>query len=189
MTDPAPGRYTALDPLCERYSKTHDKLREKVEELQHQILGLKRRHLADIRKAASAAAQAKGAILDHICDRPDLFPPEGHRRSVVLHGVKAGKRQAPGALRWNNQARVVARIRELYDDQVGVLIKITETPSKAALADLAKKDPKALRALGVTIEGQGEYAFVAIADNEIDKWVDRLLDEDGLQDEDAALAG
>jgi len=180
MTD-SKGRYADLDPLCEIYAVARNRLAQAAEELRHDIARLKSARLDEIRKAAATAAEAKGKILDLIAANPeDLFPPEAHRRSVTLHGVRAGVRQAPGTLRWTNPAKVVERIRERYTDEVGVLVKVTETPARSALKKLPPAD---LRALGIRIEGGGEYAFVSVADDEIDKWVDRLLDEDGLADE------
>ena len=48
----------------------------------------------------------------------------------MLHGVKVGLQKQPGALTWSSEARVIEKDQEHYVDEIGVLIKTTEKPSR-----------------------------------------------------------
>ena len=80
------------------------------------------------------------------------------------------------------ERKVVARIEQLFPDQVKTLCHVTVTPVKAALRELSAGD---LARLGVRVVDSDDEVVIKPADGDIDKLVAALLADDD-DEEDAA---
>jgi hypothetical protein len=121
---------------------------------------------AEFKAAADELQQA-------VAQAPALFVKP---RSVILHGIKAGYQKGKGKLSWEDDEQLCKLIRKQQPDLVEVLIKVTETPVKAALNELPAAD---LRKLGIEVEDTGDVPFVKLADTEIAKTIKALLKDKG----------
>lgn len=129
-----------------------------------------RPHILKLTAQFKAAAEA---LQQAVAESPEHFVKP---RSVILHGIKAGYQKGKGKLEWDDDARVCRLIRKHYPEQAELLIKVTETPVKAALNELPAGD---LRKLGIEVEDTGDVPFVKLADSDIAKMIRALLKDKG----------
>ena len=127
------------------------------------------RHLAALRCLFNDLKDRQADICAEIKAHPDWFEKP---RTRVIHGIKLGLRKRKGKLVIRDAARTVRRIKALYEDDIGVLVKATETPLKSGLEKLSAQE---LKRLGVEVtDDSDDVVFVAAAD-EFDELVDFLL--------------
>jgi hypothetical protein len=161
-----------LGASAREYSTRRASLVETVQTLTDQIEALKRRALPAIRRQVAALAEAESALRSQIDDVRHLFVKP---KTVVLEGVQIGLRKLPGVLEWDDDARLIKRIRDLVPEvDADILIKTTEAPIKKALANLPATT---LKKLGVRILETGDEVVVKPADSEVDKVVQALLSD------------
>lgn len=130
------------------------------------------KHLPAIRKAAARCAELRDNLHHEIAGRPSLFVKP---RTMTLHGVKVGMKKGTGALEWDDDEVIVARIRKHCPvEQHATLIQVTEKPVVDALKQL---DVKLLAKLGITVEATGDCVVIKAADSEVDKAVKAILKE------------
>lgn len=110
----------------------------------------------EIERLAAAVAEARDRLVAAIAGSPELF---AHQRSVLVRGIRAGLQLRRGALSWDDDAMLAARIRARLPEQFGELVEVSEIPSKDALAKL---DPVTLQDLGVRVKAGGERVFVKL---------------------------
>lgn len=146
-------------------------LRFLVESLQAEVEDAKRRAMRNIRRALERAANSRAALKALIEQRPDLFDKP---RTVVIDGIKVGFQKQKGGLVIEDDARTVALIRKHLADQAETLIKVTETPVKAALNQLTGQQ---LKAIGVQLMADTDEVLIKDTASDIDKLVATLLKE------------
>jgi hypothetical protein len=162
---------------CQAYAGKHAELAaivERIETLRRRVV---EQHTPQLKAAIQALADQREQLTTSIARRPDLFDKP---RTRMLHGVKVGFRKQTGRLLIPNVEFTVKRLKELYIDQLGVLIKTTEKPIKTALAELPAND---LKKLGVTVTNDTDEVVVKVTDSDIDKVIAALLGQDSDDEE------
>ncbi|WP_304308097.1 hypothetical protein [Pseudacidovorax intermedius] len=172
MTNP---QLADMHKRAERLSNSRDELARLFQHLQVDLDQVKRHHMPAVKSVARRIAKEQAELHALIESSPDQFT---RPRSQVVEGIKFGYQLVAGKLTWEDDARVCARIRalaaagDLPEDQVALLISITEAPSAAALRAL---DEKLLKRMGVTLEGAGDRAFIKSVDSSIEKAVNAVI--------------
>ena len=166
MTEPT---MDSIERSARIYAEKRTALADTVASLEADIAALKRQRLPVIRRQVAAAAAAEDALRAEIAAAPDLFAKPKTR---ILHGIKVGYAKAKGRLTYYSAASCVKMIRRHFPDRFDELVKVTETPIKAALSRLSGTD---LKKLGARLEETGDTVVISPADSEIDKLVDALL--------------
>lgn len=160
-----------IEDKCGLLRKQRDLLSDELARMNAKIERAKMAHIDTIRDLAAAAAQTTDELLDLVEDEDALFEVQ---RSMTIHGIKCGWRKARGKVEYDDEAKVVMRIEQTFQDDIGVLIKTTRKPNKSALLKLAASD---LKRLGVEVSGAGDETFVSDTATDIDKMVDRIINE------------
>lgn len=173
-------RLEDIEQLAETYASQHQALETCISMLEEEVTAVKKRHLDDIRRGAHQAHAAAEALKEAIEAAPELFEKP---RTRVFHGIKVGYQKGKGRLVWDNEAHVVKRIKDLYVDEIGVLITTSERPNRAALAELPAAE---LKRLGVRLEDTDDQVVIRSSDSEVDKLVKALLSDESLNAAEAA---
>lgn len=174
---PIPSQLTNIAFRAKQYADARAILGERAQALQAQIDKLRRQHLDGIVKAAAATADYRSALFQEIHQHPELFTEP---RTVTVHGIKVGFQKGKGRLVWDDEEKVLARIRKLFtDEEAALLIATVAKPAKEALLLL---DAATLKKLGCTVEGTGDEIVIKDTAGEIDRLVQRFLDEAAKKD-------
>jgi hypothetical protein len=152
-------------------------LSERVADLQAELEATKRRRLPGIKSAVAAAIEAKATLEASIARAPGLFEDP---RTIIVHGIRVGFMKGKGKIEWADEKSVVARIKQHFPDQAKVLIKVLEKVQKKALAGLSTAD---LKRIGCTVGEVGDVVYIKPVDDEVDRLVAKLLDEEGAADD------
>lgn len=162
-----------LEPLAAKYGTARGELAVLVGALQDEVRGVQRTYLARIKRLVAAAKEAREQLAIEIDKSKELFEKP---RTRTLHGVKIGYAKGKGRIVWDDEEKVIARIRaQLPKDQVELLIRETEAVHKPSVYDLVASD---LKRLGIRIEGDGDEIVIKDATGEVDKLVEALLAEE-----------
>lgn len=164
-----------IEKLTKAFADVRQQLAERVRSLEDEIMGLKRRRLPVIKNTVNAVIERQSHLKAALEDSKDLFVKP---KTLIIHGVKVGFQKAKGKITWADDAQVVKLIKKHLPEQADVLIKTTEKPIKDALTNLPAAD---LKRIGVTVEETGDQPVIKATDSEIDKFVDGLLKEEGLE--------
>lgn len=159
-----------IEKLAAEYAGARNVLGTLVSALDRAIRAVKDDALPDIRDAIAVVNATREALTAAVETSPQQF---AERRTRTFHDIKVGFQKGKGKLAWDDDEKVIAKIRELYIDEIGVLIRTTETPNKDALAELPAAD---LKKLGVTITGTGDQVVVKPLDNQVEQLVGALVD-------------
>lgn len=154
-----------IEALAERYANAANEAADLVNEAELELAGVRQAYLKSLRARAERVAETKAALLAAVQEAPELWAKP---RTRVLHGVKVGMTKQPGALTWDDDAKVVAKIKAHYVDEIGVLIKTTEKPVKDALAELPAAD---LKRLGITVVATGDKPVARLVAGDIEKLI------------------
>lgn len=160
-----------LDIKAEDVRAARDALASAVSAMQSEVDAIKHRHLPSIRRLVINAHAANAELSSAIEAAPELFEKP---RTRVMHGIKLGYAKSKGKLEWDKPALVIKRIHKNMPDQAEVLIRVSESPSRPALAEL---DASSLKKLGVRISGGEDQIVLKPVDSELDKLVDSLLED------------
>lgn len=128
------------------------------------------RHRPGLDAAAEARARAHEALQALLDAAPVLFA--GKKRSLTVDGVRAGYRKAEDTIDWDDDAQVVARIRNLIPDQEALLVRTVETLVVDAVAQL---DALTQRRIGVRRVPGIDQPFINVGDSDVDKLVKTIL--------------
>lgn len=162
-----------LERRVQDYADTLAEYHALTAQLRDEIKQAAARHMAAIRRLFNGLQDRQADICAEIKAHPELFKKPKTR---VIHGIKLGLRKRKGKLVIRDAAMTVRRIKALYEDDIGVLIKATETPLKSGLEKLPAKE---LKRLGVEVtDDSDDVVFVAAAD-EFDELMDFLLGQAG----------
>lgn len=162
-----------VEPLCARYAHWHDELQEMLLDLDAEVQMLKSARLKPIKAAIRKVAAAHGDLKDAIDSSPQLWKKP---RTRVFHGVQVGMQKGRVKITWADPARVVERIKALYQDDIGLLVKVFETPVKEILQKLPAAD---LKKLGVSVTDSADQVVIRMVDSEVERMINTLL-KDGL---------
>jgi hypothetical protein len=165
---------TEIEKLAKELEDARLNLRESLDELETEVLAIKKKFMPAIRRAVEKAAQRHEALREAIAEAPELFVKP---KTVIFHGIRLGYMKGKGDIAWEDTAQVVKLIRKNFPDSIDMLLKITETPVKTALAALSVSD---LKKIGVTVVETGDEVFIKPTDSEIDKMISALLKDEEL---------
>lgn len=175
MTEAAPKESTPLEhiqALTERYAEAHQALEGRVMTLQTRIEALKREALPEIRAEVRRTTEAYDQLRAAIGEHPELWT--GKRRTVVIAGVRVGIMKGKGKMSWDDPGQVVRLIRRHFPEQAEAMIRVKEEPIKKALGQLSVAE---LRRIGVTVEDTEDQVVIKPTDDQVDKLVDKLLQD------------
>jgi len=163
-----------IETKAKDYAARRELLGDYLSMVDAQLTAIKKKHLKELKRRATLAAESKAALQAAIESAPDLFAKP---KTQIFHGIKVGYRKGKGKIEWEDDAVLVSLIKKRFPDDVAHLILTTEVPSKEGLQDLDASD---LRKLGVTIEETGEQVVIKPVETEIEKLVKAILK--GAQD-------
>jgi len=162
----------AIDKPAKEFADARSVLVARVQELNEIIDQAKRRLLPSIKHAVVAARDRQGKLKAAIQEHPDLFVKP---RTVILYGIKLGMQKFKDALDWDDDDHVSKLIRKHFPEQAETLIKTTDKPVKTALSNLTLAE---LKKLGINTIPGGDEVVIKPADSDIDKLVDKMLEEE-----------
>ncbi len=174
---PASEALLLIERQAQKYSQAREVLASHVHDFNAAVEQLRAQHLPGIRKCVQRCQDLQSELVRQLAPRPDLFVKP---RTMTFSGIKVGFQKGKGKLTWDDEEKVVARIRDKYSNQrAAVLIIVTEKPSKDALALLPASE---LKTLGVTIEDAADSVYIKAVDTEVDKLVARILEEGAVEE-------
>lgn len=165
-----------IEQFAAIYATERDALAALVTDMNDAIEQVKRTHLAAIKQAVQKARQAQADLKAAIEDGKALFDKP---RTRTLHGVKVGIIKQRGTVEFDDEAKVIARIRaKLPRDQAELLIRVRESVHKPGVYDLTAGD---LKSLGIRITADCDAVVIKSVDSEVDKLVSALLAEEAQE--------
>ena len=160
-----------IEQACAVYRNRRDALRALATDANDAIEHVKRQHLPGLRTALADVADAEGALRGAV----EASPAELWRKSRtrMIHGVKIGWNKSRGKVMFDDEAKVVERIRRLLPaEQSELLIRKRESVHKPAVYDLTAAD---LRRLGISISDDCDSVVVRDVESELDRALEKLL--------------
>ncbi|HET8898424.1 MAG TPA: host-nuclease inhibitor Gam family protein [Rhodanobacteraceae bacterium] len=172
----------SVEQCAANYRAARDDLRTLGTDANSALERIKQAHLPALRQAVAAVAQAESALRDAIEASPAELWTKARTRT--LHGVRVGWTKQRGKVEMVEEARTIARIRELLPlDQAALLIRVREAVHKPAVYDLTAAD---LRRLGIRISDDTDAVVVKDLTSELDRAIEALLAQAAQVDEEAA---
>lgn len=165
----APITIERIERETQAYSEAYSELRHQVEELQAEMEAVKRRRLANLRRALGKANTRRESLKALLEASPALFEKPKTR---TFHNIKIGYRKNKGGLEIADAQKVCELIQKHFPDQEDILIRTTKAPDKVALGNLTAKD---LKRLGVEIIDATDEVVISSVDSAVDKIVTALL--------------
>lgn len=168
-----------IEQLTKDYKTAYDKLTDRMLGLQAEIDAIKRQRLRGIKSALAIVAQTREALKQAIDGNKALFKKP---RSAVFYGVKVGLQKGKGKLKFDDEDKVIARIKKHFPDLVEALIKREEKLIKPAAEKLSADK---LKKIGCELKGTGDQVLMKSADSDIDKMLKALMKDwdDDLKDD------
>jgi hypothetical protein len=180
-TSIAPISLADIEARTKNYADARALLGTRLQQLQDRIEAMRREAMPLIRSALATAKAAEAELSAGISAGPGLFK---RPRTYVFHGVRVGIEKGKGVVRIEDPARTVQLIRRhLGAEEAELLVKVSETPIKSALANLPASD---LKRVGVEIVDSGDQVVIRPVDSELDKMLNALLEADEMQIEESA---
>lgn len=178
MSDPTYS-LADIEHRARNYATARNLLGDRVQQLQDEIEASRRKAMPLIRTALAATKAAEHELSTAIAASPGLFKrPKTH----IFHGLRVGMEKAKGTVSIPDVAHTLRLIRRHLEDQFDSLVKVSESPRKAALAALPAAD---LRRIGVEPIDAGNVVVVRPVDGELDKMLTALLKAEQPQSADA----
>jgi hypothetical protein len=170
-----------IEQLTKEFSEARQQLADRVRGLEDEIQTIKRRRLTGIKNTVNIVIEKQSHLKAAVEESSALFVKP---RTMVLHGIKIGFQKEKGKISWTDNDQVIKLIKKHLPEQADVLIKTTEKPVKDALLNLPTAD---LKKIGCTVSETGDQVVIKSTDSEIDKFVDTLLKEEGLDKSEEAV--
>ena len=166
-----------IERMVKEFREARTVLRDRVQVLEDETVALKKKYINSIRKGVEWASEKQARLRAAIEQSPELFEQP---RTLTLFGIKFGFMKRKGKLEWDDTETVVKLIKKYFPEEWKTYVKITEKPSKSALETLTVAE---LKKVGVTAEDAGDAVYIKPTDSEIDKFVDKLLQEEEIKEE------
>lgn len=147
-------------------------LSDRMRAMNDEIEAIKRKYLPIIRHAVNKAKSLKENLSNAIEESRDLFK---RPKTMTVHGIKFGLQKVSDDIEWEDEETVINRIKKTMVGQINVLINTKETLCKTALKQLPAPD---LKKIGVSLVEGKEQVLIKDTNSDIDKLVQKLLDED-----------
>lgn len=158
-----------IEDLSRDYADERNWLAERIAAYKEELEKLNHRLLPQVKRAVDSVSRARAKLEKEVADHPELFVKP---KSVILHGIRVGLAKGKGTISWDNADRVVELIHKHFPEQAEVLVKVTETPVKKALAQLSAAD---LKRLGITVTETGDEVVIKPVDGDVERLVEALL--------------
>lgn len=158
-----------IEVVCKAARDARDVLAIRAQALQEEIADAQKRKLPGIRTAVAAVAEADAQLIAALQEVPHLFTKP---KSVVFHGLQVGYKKGSGTIEIDDAQQVVKLVRKHFPDRFDDLIRVKESPIKAAIKNLTGAE---LHKLGITAQSSGEVVFITDATDGVDKLVKALL--------------
>jgi hypothetical protein len=162
-----------IEKLTRGYSDARSSLAATLSDLDQRIEALKRQFLPGIKVQVGIAKERQSLLLAAIEASKALFIKP---RTIILHGIKVGFGKGKGKLIIDDQEATIRLIKKHFPEQAEALIKTKETPRKSGLETLSVAE---LKSVGVKVEDTGDRIIIAPVDSQVEKLVDKLLEEKG----------
>ena len=163
-----------IEKLAKDFSDARLVLKEYLDQLELDLAAIKKKALPEIRRAADRAAERHQRLFAAVQDNSDLFRKP---KTYIFHGIRVGYMKSKGEIIWEDTSQVVKLIKRHFPGDWESMIKVVETPIKAALAQLSVGD---LKKLGVEVTETGDEVIVKATDSDIDRIVNAILKEDEI---------
>lgn len=161
----------SIEKSTRDFSDARQALADRVQLLQDEIEQVKRKHLKDVRALAGQMAVAHEILFQEIKDHPDAFVKP---KTQTISGVRVGFKKEKGKTTIANEGNTIALIRKLIPDQAEALIQTEEKLLKTPLQQLPAAT---LKRLGVTVTDDTDAVYIKPVGDDIDKFVNALLEE------------
>lgn len=166
-----PATLAQLERLAAEYDAECTKLEDLVAALEADMELVRRQHITALKRQAAVVANREAELHNAIECGPQLFLKP---RTFTIAGVKVGYTTSPGSLTWDDDASVVAAIREFMPRQVSTLISITEEPRKAALKALPKAEQLKI---GCRLDGAGDVVVLKRVSGDVEKMISKVIEK------------
>lgn len=143
-----------------------------VQKLQDEIELIKRKHLPAIKAAAEEMAIAHEELFNEVKESPALFEKP---KSQIIAGIRVGYKKEKGKIVIDDEELTIELIRKLLPKQAKQLIKTVESVRVKGVLD--QLSAAILKQLGVKVESDTDAVFIKPIGDDIDKFVDALLQE------------
>ncbi len=171
-----------IEQLTKKFSDARQVVADRVRSLEDELQAIKRRRMPGIKSAVNAVIGQQSNLKAALEESRSLFV---RPKTMIFNGIKVGFQKAKGKISWADDDQVVKLIEKYLPDQAEILIKTTKVPIKKALEQLSAGD---LKKIGVTVNETSDHVVIKSTDDEIDKFVDALLKEEGLDKVDEVAA-
>lgn len=142
-------------------------------EMETEVSAVRKRHMPTLRTLAQKVAAATDSLRSLVATVPALFAKP---RSRKVADIQFGFRKGSGKIEWDDEDKVIARIRSKRPDLVATAIVSKESVSKEVIEQLTAAE---LKVLGIVIANTGDFAFVKAKDADTDALIKLALGEDG----------
>jgi hypothetical protein len=166
-----PVTLAELEKLSADYDGECAKLEDLVAALEADMELVRRQHIAGLKRQAAVVASREAALHSAIERAPHLFVKPN---TVTINGVKQGFAYSPGSIVWDDDAQVVAKIREHRPKEFKTLVDVKESPRKAALKGLTADE---LNQLGCRIEGEGDDVVLKRVAGDVEKMITKVIEK------------
>jgi hypothetical protein len=163
-----------LDALAKHYAQRRARVATLVSRMDEKIRAIHREFRADLTEALGTAEGALMALHVEVEQHPELFVQP---RTWTLHGIKFGFKKGAGRVEFEDEAKVIERLKKRFGELSPEVDRCVEVKEKLVLDQLRELEGKDLAALGVVIEGTDDVVFIKSVDTAVDKLVKLLLKE------------
>jgi hypothetical protein len=160
-----------IDNLTRTYAKARNVLSERVQDLDSEIRKIHQSRRRGIKSALAAALDAKAKLEATVSANRYLFIKP---KTVTIEGIRVGLMKQKGKIECEDEAQVIKLIRKVFPDQADVLIQNKESVVKSALGSLTTAE---LKKIGCTVKESGESVVIKPQDSDLDKLLEKLLDD------------
>lgn len=131
---------------------------------------IEREHVPDLRRLSKKVGVAHEKLMALIKANPTLFVQP---KSAKHHDVQFGYRKQIGAMKFDDEKKVIERIAKKFPEQLDTLAP--HGPRAVLKTELEKLPGADLKTLGVEIEKDSDKPFIRLTDDATDKLVAELL--------------
>lgn len=158
-----------IDRLAATLAEIHGELAAAVRAEDREIAAVRARHARQLGSLARAFRRAFDALHDAVDANRSLFR---RPKTFILHDIRLGLMKGKGRIAWDDEEKVIARLKILLPERLDDLIQTTEALRKSALAAL---DARTLKRLGVSVVESGDEVVVKPAPSAVEKRIAALL--------------
>jgi hypothetical protein len=169
-TEP-PITLAEIEKLSAEFDGECNKLEDLVAALEADMELVRRQHIAGLKRQASVVANREAVLHSAIERGAPLFVKP---KTLTINGVKVGLAYSPGSIVWDDDAQVVALIREKRSKEFKTIVDVKETPRKAALKSFTEAD---LRDIGCRIEGEGDDVVLKRVAGDVEKMIGKVIEK------------